>query len=100
MMVWLKQYFPPSDYCVEMLHTILLGAYKYLLKMPASLQCKARDLKCGDVRQTEMVDTWGVVQGMGNDIDAALLTLGLPAFGVILKKRACVCPWSTRCHRI
>ena len=43
MMVWLKQYFPQSDYCVEMLHTILLGAYKYLLKMPASLQCKATD---------------------------------------------------------
>jgi len=34
---------PQSDYCVEMLHTILLGAYMYLLKMPAWMLCRARD---------------------------------------------------------
>ena len=53
---------------------------------------KGNDLKCGDVRQTEMVDTWGVVQGMGNDIHAALLTLGLPAFGVIIKRKGLCLP--------
>jgi len=34
----------------------------------------------------------GMVQGMGNDIDAALLTLGLPAFGVILKRKGLCLP--------